>query len=90
MKNNIRKIFLLILFFNLYFNFTSASEDFIFESKSIELVNSTKTVVAKNGVVISSGDGMNISAFMSNYDKISKILTLKKISLFKISLASFL
>ena len=78
MKNNIRKIFLLILFFNLYFNFTSASEDFIFESKSIELVNSTKTVVAKNGVVISSGDGMNISAFMSNYDKISKILTLKK------------
>ena len=78
MKNNIRKIFLLILFFNLYFNFTSASEDFIFESKSIELLNSTKTVVAKNGVVISSGDGMNISAFMSNYDKISKILTLKK------------
>jgi len=78
MKNNIRKIFLLIFFFNLYFNFTSASEDFIFESKSIELLNSAKNIVAKDGVEITSKDGMNISAFMSNYNKTSKILSLEK------------
>ena len=78
MKNNIKKIFLLIFFFNLYLNFSSASEDFIFESKSIELLNSTKTIIAKDGVEITSSDGMNISAFMSNYNKISKILSLEK------------
>ena len=78
MKNSIRKIFLFVVFFNLHFNFISASEDFIFESKSIEILNSTKTVIAKNGVVISSNDGMNISALMSSYDKISKILSLEK------------
>ena len=78
MKSNIKKIFLLILFFNLYFNFVSASEDFIFESKSIEFLNSTKTIVAKKGVNIKSSDGINISAFTSNYNKISRILTLEK------------
>ena len=56
----------------------SASEDFIFESKSIELLNSTKTIEAKDGVKITSNDGMNISALKSNYNKISKILTLEK------------
>ena len=78
MKNNIRKIFFINFFFNLYFNFTSASEDFIFESKSIEFLNSTKTIIAKDGVKITSNDGMNISAFISNYNKISKILSLEK------------
>ena len=77
MKNNLRKIFLLIFFFNLQINLLSASEDFIFESKSIELLNSTK-IIAKDGVKITSSDGMNISAFTSNYNKISKILTLEK------------
>ena len=78
MKNNIKKIFLLIFFFNLYVNFAIASEDFIFESKSIELLNSTKTIIAKDGVEITSSDGLNISAFTSNYDKISRILSLEK------------
>ena len=78
MKNNIRKFFLLIFFFNLHFNFISASEDFTFESKSIEFLNSTKTILAKDGVQITSKDGMNISAFMSNYNKTSKILSLEK------------
>ena len=78
MKNNIKKIFLLIFIFNLYLNFTSASEDFIFESKSIEFVNSTKTIIAKDGVEITSSDGMNISAFTSNYNKILRILSLEK------------
>ena len=78
MRNNIKKIFLLFFFLNLSFNITNASEDFIFESKSIELLNSTKTIIAKDGVKITSGDGINISAFTSNYDKISQILSLEK------------
>ena len=78
MRNNIKKIFLLIFFFNLDFNFTNASEDFIFESKSIELIDSTKTVIAKDGVKITSSDGINISAFTSSYDKKSQILSLEK------------
>ena len=78
MKNNLRKIFLLIFFLNQYFNYTNASEDFIFESKSIEILNSTKTIVAKEGVKIKSSDGINISAFTSNYNKVSRILSLEK------------
>ena len=78
MKNNIKKIFLLIFFFNLHLNFASALEDFIFESKSIELLNSAKTIIAKNGVEITSSDGLNISAFASNYNKTSRILSLEK------------
>ena len=41
-------------------------------------MNSTKTIVAKKGVNIKSSDGINISAFTSNYNKISRILTLEK------------
>ena len=78
MKNNIKIIFLLIFFFNLNLNSTSASEDFIFEGKSIELLNSEKTIIAKDGVKITSSEGINISAFKSKYNKISKILSLEK------------
>ena len=78
MRNNIRKIFLLIFLFNLNINSINASEDFNFESKSIELLNSTKTIVAKDGVLITSSDGIKISAIMSNYNKNSKILSLEK------------
>ena len=79
MKNNNKgKIFLLIILFNFHFNFISASEDFVFESKSIEFLNSTKNVLAKDGVKITSSDGMNISAFESNYNQTSKILSLEK------------
>ena len=78
MKNNIKIIFFLIFFFNLFFELVSASEEFIFESKSIEFLNSSKTIVAKDGVVITTNDGISISALMSSYDKNEKILTLDK------------
>ena len=78
MKNNIKIICTFIFFFNFYFNISSASEDFIFEGKSIELLNSTQTILAKNGVKINSNDGIKISAFISKYDKKSKILVLEK------------
>lgn len=78
MKNKIKIIFLLIFFFNLDFDNTKASEEFIFESKSIEFLNSSKRIIAKDGVTISSNDGISIAASESNYDKILKILILKK------------
>ena len=77
MKNNI-KIFLLFIFlFNFYFYKTDASDEFFFESKSIEILNSSN-ITAKDGVVITSEDGIKISAYKSNYEKTSKILTLEK------------
>ena len=78
MRNNIRKILIIIFFFILYFYNLNAAEDFTFESKSIEFLNSSKTIIAKNGVTIKSNDGISISAIMSNYNEISKILTLEK------------
>ena len=78
MKNNIKIICIFIFSFNFYFNISSASEDFIFESKSIELLNSTQTILAKDGVKINSNDGIKISALLSKYDKKSKILVLEK------------
>ena len=78
MKNNIRKIFLLINFFFIFILIFKCIRRFYFESKSIEFLNSTKTIIAKDGVEITSNDGMKISAFMSNYNKTSKILSLEK------------
>ena len=78
MRNNIKIILLTIFFFNLYFDNINASEDFFFESKSIEILNSSNTIEAKNGVVITSSDGIKINAFMSKFNKTSKILTLEK------------
>ena len=77
MKNNI-KIFLLFIFlFNFYFYKADASDEFAFESKSIEILNSSN-ITAKDGVIITSKDGIKISAYKSNYEKTSKILILEK------------
>ena len=78
MKNKIQIILLLIFFFNLGLNNTNASEEFFFESKSIDLLNSSKTIVASDGVIITSNDGIKITTQKSKYEKISKILTLEK------------
>ena len=78
MKNNIFIIIILTFFFNLLSSDVIASEEFKFESKSIELLNSSKTIKATDGVSISSNNGIDITALMSNYNKISKILTLEK------------
>ena len=72
MKNNIFIIIILTFFFNLLSSDVIASEEFKFESKSIELLNSSKTIIAKDGVKITSNDGINISALISNYNKTSK------------------
>ena len=77
MKNNIKIFLLFILLFNFYFYKADASDEFAFESKSIEILNSSN-ITAKDGVIITSKDGIKISAYKSNYEKTSKILILEK------------
>ena len=77
MKNNFKIILILTFFLNFYFYKASASEEFFFESKSIEILNSSKTIKAEGGVLITSDNGMKISSYKSNYEKDTKILTLE-------------
>ncbi len=56
---------------------TIAVEDFIFESKSIE-IQADNNIVAKDGVKATTSDGLEIFADRSEYDKNTKILNLEK------------
>ena len=78
MKNNIIIVCIFILFFNINFEKVRASEEFVFESNSIEFFDTSKNIIAKNGVTVSSNDGLKISAFTANYDKKSNFLILEK------------
>ena len=74
MKN---KLIILISIFFLYFSEvnTFAAEDFIFESKSIE-IEKKNTIIAKDGVKVITSDGLEIFADKSEYNKNTKILKL--------------
>ena len=74
MKNKL--IFLISIFF-LYFSEinTFAVEDFIFESKSIE-IEENNNIIAKDGVKVITTDGLEIFADKSEYNKNTKILKL--------------
>ena len=75
MKNKLK--FLLTIFFLYIFEVnTFALEDFIFESKSIEIENNDK-IIAKDGVKVITSDGLVIFADKSEYDKNTKILKLE-------------
>ena len=75
MKNKLK--FLLTIFFLYIFEVnTFALEDFIFESKSIEIENNDK-IIAKDGVKVVTSDGLVIFADKSEYDKNTKILKLE-------------
>ncbi len=54
-----------------------AVEDFIFESKSIEIQGNNK-IIAQDGVKATTSDGLEIFADRSEYDKNTKILNLVK------------
>ena len=54
-----------------------ALEDFIFESKSIE-IQDNNNIIAKDGVKATTSDGLEIFADRSEYDKNTKILNLQK------------
>ena len=75
MKNKFK--FLISIFF-LYVSVVNnlAAEDFIFESKSIEIENNTN-IIAKDGVKAITSDGLEIYANKSEYNKNTKILNLE-------------
>ena len=76
MKNKFK--FLIPIFFLCISTFnTLAVEDFIFESKSIE-IQDNNNIIAKDGVKATTSDGLEIFADRSEYNKNTKILNLEK------------
>ncbi len=75
MKNKFKiTIFIFIIYIfqiNLF-----AQEEFVFESKSIELEKSQNKLLAKDGVTVTTNNGLLINAKESEYDKNLKILDL--------------
>ena len=70
--------FYFILFYVLLIHCKSlAAEDFSFESKSIEIINSSNKIISKDGVIIKSSDGLKILADESIYLKNDNILIIK-------------
>ena len=76
MKNRF-KIFIPIFFLFISIINAFAIEDFAFESKSIEIKNDNN-IIAKDGVKITTSDGLEIFANESKYNKETKILDLIK------------
>ena len=76
MKNNLK------IFFTIFFLCTSSAnvlavEDFLFESKSIEIKDNSN-ITAKDGVKVTTSDGLEIFADESEYSKDTKVLILEK------------
>ena len=76
MKNKLKFLFP-IFFLCISTVNTLAVEDFIFESKSIEIQGDNK-IIAQDGVKATTSDGLEIFADRSEYDKNTKILNLVK------------
>ena len=76
MKNKIVSFFLILVFFVSHNNQVNSNE-FTFESKSIEIKNNGNIVEAKNGVKIISNNKIEITADESFYDKLTLKLLLK-------------
>jgi len=76
MKNRIIKFFLMIIFVVGYNNQVNSNE-FVFESESIEIKNNGNTINAKNGVKITSNNKIEITADESFYNKLTLELLLK-------------
>ena len=90
MKNKFKFLIPIFFLFLSEIN-TFASEDFIFESKSIE-IEQNNNIIAKDGVKVVTSDGLEIFADKSEYNKDTKILKLEnnvkildKIQSYKIS-----
>ena len=77
MKNNIYLSLIFIFLLNSVLGAAQASDDFVFESKSIEIINSSNKIAAKDGVKITTKDGIEILAKKFNYDRKTKILMLE-------------
>ena len=76
MKNKFNiSVFIFILFVLLQENSIS-DDDFIFESKSIELIDNGNIIKADNNVEITTNNGLKINSKQSTYSKITKKLLL--------------
>ncbi len=75
MKNNL-KLLILIFIFNVFQSNVFALDEFVFESKSIELEKTKNILLAKDGVTVTTNDGLLINAQESIYNKNFKILDL--------------
>ena len=76
MKNKIISFFLIFFFVVTHSNQVNSNE-FIFESESIEIKADGNTIVAKDGVKIIANNKIEITADESTYDKLTLKLTLK-------------
>tara|TARA_B100001057_G_scaffold318703_1_gene319024 strand:- start:3516 stop:5900 length:2385 start_codon:yes stop_codon:yes gene_type:complete len=76
MKNKLSISIFVFIFFSIILENSFASEDFVFESKSIELVDNGNIIKAKNGVEITTNDGLKIDSKKSTYSKVTKKLLL--------------
>ena len=74
MKNKFKFLIPIFFLFLSEIN-TFAIEDFIFESKSIE-IEQNNNIIAKDGVKVVTSDGLEIFADKSEYNKDTKILKL--------------
>tara|TARA_B100000902_G_C27318377_1_gene922729 strand:- start:1788 stop:4169 length:2382 start_codon:yes stop_codon:yes gene_type:complete len=76
MKNKTLVILFCIIFFFSNFN-KLLSDDFIFESTSIEINKEENIVIAKDGVLINSNDNLEITSDRASYFKEKKLLKLR-------------
>ena len=76
MKNNLKAFFTIFFLCATCAN-VLAVEDFLFESKSIEIKDNSN-ISAKDGVKVTTSDGLEIFADESEYSKDTKILILEK------------
>ena len=76
MKNKFIFFLVVYLFFNINCH-NVAAEEFIFESKVIEITNNGNKIQAKNGVKIFTKNNIEITADESTYEKIKLILSLR-------------
>ena len=76
MKNKIILILILIFISFIFQNKVFGSQDFVFESGTIEIINSQNKIIAKNGVEVLTNDGKKITAQNSEYNKDTNILIL--------------
>ena len=74
MKNNFLKTIIVIFFLSSVF--LSADDDLIFESKSLEILNSSNEIHAKNGVEVTNNSGLEMFAETGIFKKIEEIIEL--------------
>ena len=75
MKNNILQTIIIIFFLST--NFLTANDDLEFESKSLEIINSSNEIHAKDGVEVTDNRGLKMFGETGIYKKNEEILELK-------------